>query len=154
VAGSGLHSVGQHILDVCNIVLARLPVTDVNDRYLTEWRTMPNAQAVPTLPVAPQHASRASNMTILNSFALSSSAKNLAADAPVIPEPTITMSASDGKSTVVRWPSRKSEGSLCQKEAVEFAVGRLAMLYLPILGYRLVDYSTSIPEYLHRDCKI
>lgn len=87
----------------------------------------------PTLPVAPQHASRASNITTLKSLARSSSAKNRAADAPVIPEPTITMSASDGRSTVVRCPSRKSEGSVCQKDAVESGGGRLAILALTIL---------------------
>lgn len=80
-----------------------------------------------TLPVAHQHASRASSITILRPFALASSAKNLAADAPVIPDPTITISASVGRSEVVRWPIRNSEGSLCQNEFVEFGVGRLAI---------------------------
>lgn len=37
------------------------------------------------------------------------------------------MSASAGRSGVVRWPRRKVEGSLCQNEAVESGVGRLAM---------------------------
>lgn len=87
--------------------------------------------ALRTLPVAHQHASRASSITIVNPFALVSSAKNLAADAPVIPEPTMMMSASVGRSGVVRWPRRNSEGSLCQNEAVESGVGRLAMS----LGY-------------------
>ncbi len=41
------------------------------------------------------------------------------------------MSASVGRSGVVRWPRRNSEGSLCQNEAVESGVGRLAMS----LGY-------------------
>ena len=67
-------------------------------------------------------------MTTLNPFALSSSAKNLAADAPVMPEPTMTTSASSGKVPDVRWPRRKSDGSLCQKEADDLGVGRLAML--------------------------
>lgn len=80
-----------------------------------------------TLPVAHQHASRASSITILRSLALVSSAKNLAADVPVMPEPTMTMSASAGRLGVVRWPRRNSEGSLCQNEAVESGVGRLAM---------------------------
>lgn len=80
-----------------------------------------------TLPVAHQHASRASSIMILNPFALTSSAKTLAADAPVIPEPTMIMSASVGRSEVVRWPRRNLEGSLCQNEAVESGVGRLAM---------------------------
>lgn len=62
---------------------------------------------------------------MLNPFVLSSSAKNLAAEAPVIPEPTITTSASDGSLSVVRWPSRNFEGSLCQNEAVDSGVGRL-----------------------------
>lgn len=85
-------------------------------------------QADPTLPVAPQQASRASSMTTLSPFDLLSSARNLAADAPVIPEPTMTTSASFGKATLVRCPSRNSEGSLCQKEAEDFSEGRLAML--------------------------
>ena len=80
-----------------------------------------------TLPVAHQHASRASSITILIPFALASSATNLAADVPVIPDPTITMSASFGRSGVVRWPMRNSEGSLCQNEFVDFGVGRLAI---------------------------
>ena len=80
-----------------------------------------------TLPVAPQHASRASSITILRSLALASSARNLAADVPVMPEPTMTMSASAGRSGVVRCPRRNSEGSLCQNEAVESGVGRLAI---------------------------
>ena len=67
-------------------------------------------------------------MTTLNPVALSSSAKNLAADAPVIPEPIMTTSDSSGKVLDVRWPSRKFEGSLCQKEADDSGVGRLAML--------------------------
>ena len=80
-----------------------------------------------TLPVAHQHASRASSITKLRPFALASSARNLAADAPVIPDPTITMSASVGRFEVVRWPIRNSEGSLCQNEFVDFGVGRLAI---------------------------
>lgn len=43
----------------------------------------------------------------------------------------MTMSASGGRSGVVRWPKRNSEGSVCQKEAVESDEGRLAMS----LGY-------------------
>ena len=82
-----------------------------------------------TLPVAHQHASLASSITTLNPFALSSSAKYLAAEAPVMPEPTITTSASEGRCGVVRWPRRKSEGSLCQNEDVDSVVGKLAMFY-------------------------
>ena len=80
-----------------------------------------------TLPVAHQHASRASSITILIPFALGSSAKYLAADAPVIPEPTMTTSASVGRYEVVRWPIRNFEGSLCQNEAVDSGLGRLTM---------------------------
>ena len=64
---------------------------------------------------------------MLRPFALASSAKNLAAEAPVMPEPTMTMSALSGSSEVVRWPKRNEDGSLCQKEAVDVGVGRLAM---------------------------
>ena len=88
------------------------------ERVLIAWHT---------LPVAHQHASRASSITILRSLALVSSARNLAADAPVIPDPTITMSASIGRSEVVRWPIKNSEGSLCQNEFVDFSVGKLAI---------------------------
>ena len=79
-----------------------------------------------TLPVAPQHASLASSTTMLLPFALSSSERNLAAEVPVMPLPTMTISASAGSSWVVRWPSRNSLGSLCQKELVDVGVGREA----------------------------
>ena len=78
-----------------------------------------------TRPVAPQHASLASSSTMLFPFALSSSERNRATDVPVIPLPTITMSASVGSSLVVRWPRRNSFGSVCQKELVDFSVGRV-----------------------------
>jgi hypothetical protein len=80
-----------------------------------------------TLPVAPQQASRASNSTMLFPFALSSAARYRAAELPVIPLPTMTISASDGRSSVVRWPSKNSFGSLCQNEAVDLGVGRVAL---------------------------
>ena len=80
-----------------------------------------------TLPVAHQHASLASSITTLSPFALSSSAKNLAAEAPVMPEPTMTISASEGRCGVVRWPKRNADGSLCQNEEVDSVVGKLAM---------------------------
>lgn len=79
-----------------------------------------------TLPVAPQHASLASNITMLFPRALSSSTRYLAAEVPVIPLPTMTMSASAGISVVVRWPRRNSFGSLCQNESVDLAVGSVA----------------------------
>jgi hypothetical protein len=77
-----------------------------------------------TLPVAPQQASLASSITTLFPLARSSSAKKRAMDDPVKPLPTITTSAVEGKSGVVRWPSRKVDGSECQKEDVEEGVGR------------------------------
>ena len=80
-----------------------------------------------TRPVAPQQASLASSIKICRSFERSSSARNRAADAPVIPLPTITTSALVGSSGVVRWPRRNRDGSLCQKEAVDFGDGRLAL---------------------------
>ena len=46
-----------------------------------------------------------------------------------MPEPTMTMSASEGRCEVVRWPRRKSEGSLCQNEDVDSVVGKLAIFY-------------------------
>jgi hypothetical protein len=58
--------------------------------------------------------------------ALLSSLRNLATDVPVIPVPTMTMSASAGSSSVVRCPSKNSFGSLCQNESVEVGVGREA----------------------------
>ena len=89
--------------------------------------------------MAHQHASRASSITILSAFALGSSAKNLAADAPVIPDPTIIMSASVGRSGVVRWPRRYLEGSECQNEAVDSADGKLAMPTDYVESYRKDD---------------
>jgi hypothetical protein len=59
-------------------------------------------------------------------LALSSSARYRAALAPVMPDPTMTMSASAGSASVVRWPSRNSLGSLCQKELEDVGVGRVA----------------------------
>lgn len=97
-------------------------------RSLKKPPSATNGKVRPTLPVAPQHASLASSITILRFFALSSSHRNLAADVPLMPEPMMTMSAFAGKSRVVRWPKRNFEGSLCQKEAVESRVGRLAIL--------------------------
>jgi len=58
-------------------------------------------------------------------FARSSSAKKRAIEEPVMPLPTITISAIDGRSYVVRCPRRNSDGSLCQNEAVEFGLGKL-----------------------------
>lgn len=59
-------------------------------------------------------------------FALSSSLKNRAADVPVMPVPTITISALEGSSSVVRWPSKNLFGSLCQNEFDDVGVGRVA----------------------------
>ena len=88
-----------------------------------------NDGIIHTLPVAHQHASRASSITIPSPLALISSARNLAADAPVMPEPIMTISASLGRLEVVRWPRRNWEGSLCQNEAVDSVVGRLAIAF-------------------------
>lgn len=92
-----------------------------------------HAWKIHTLPVAPQQASLASSSTMLLSFALSSSARNLAAEVPVIPLPTITISASAGSSSVVRCPMRNSFGSLCQKELVEAGVGSVARSCLMVI---------------------
>ena len=69
---------------------------------------------------------------MLRSLALASSARNRAADAPVMPEPTMTISAVGGSSGVVRCPRRNSDGSLCQNEAVDFSVGRPAILLIKL----------------------
>ena len=69
---------------------------------------------------------------MLRSLALASSAKNRAADAPVIPEPTMTISAVGGRFGVVRCPRRNSDGSLCQNEAVDFSEGRPAILSIKL----------------------
>jgi hypothetical protein len=72
-----------------------------------------------TLPVAPQHASLASSIRIrLFSPTSSSSAIHLAALAPVMPLPIITVSAYEGNAEVVLWPRRNSSGSACQKDFV------------------------------------
>lgn len=65
---------------------------------------------------------------MLRSLARASSDRNRAADAPVMPEPTMTTSAVGGRFGVVRCPRRNSDGSLCQNEAVDFSEGRPAML--------------------------
>jgi hypothetical protein len=87
-----------------------------------------------TLPVAPQHASLASSSTTDLPFALSSSERYLAAEVPVMPLPTITTSASAGRSSVVRWPSRNWLGSLCQNESDEVGVGRVARCCFMLVG--------------------
>ena len=79
-----------------------------------------------TRPVAPQHASLASSMTILSTLSFRSWFRWYAADAPDIPLPMITISAFVGREEVVRWPKRVLDGSLCQNDLVELAVGRLA----------------------------
>lgn len=94
-------------------------------------RLSPPLENLLTLPVAPQHASLASSITTFIPLALPSSAKNRAAEAPVIPDPTTTTSATDGNSGVVRCPSRNFEGSLCQNDAVDFSLGRPALLLEP-----------------------
>lgn len=67
-------------------------------------------------------------------FALPSSIKNLAADVPVIPLPTIMMSASEGSSAVVRCPKRNSFGSVCQKELLDSGVGNVERSCLILNG--------------------
>lgn len=41
-----------------------------------------------------------------------------------MPLPTMTISACEGSSEVVRWPKRKEDGSLCQNEELDSGVGR------------------------------
>lgn len=78
-----------------------------------------------TRPVAPQHASRASNInTPSPTNAGSSSSIHRTALAPVIPLPTMTVCAYLGSSSVVRWPSKKGSGSDSQKERVGLGEGR------------------------------
>ncbi|MAD85433.1 MAG: hypothetical protein CL912_20930 [Deltaproteobacteria bacterium] len=95
-----------------------------------------------TRPVAPQHASLASNITTFKFFPASSSRKKWAAEVPDSPLPTITRSASVGKDSVVRYPSRILEGWLCQNEFVELGVGRLAWpgrSLVPVMFSRLLN---------------
>jgi hypothetical protein len=86
-----------------------------------------------TLPVAPQHASRASNITTswgieaeLCSTPPSFSKRWRAMLAPVIPLPMITTSAEDGRPLVDLWPRSSGDGLVCQNESVDFGVGRPA----------------------------
>lgn len=44
---------------------------------------------------------------------------------PVMPVPTITTSAYLGRFRVERWPRRRLDGSLCQKDLEEASLGRL-----------------------------
>lgn len=84
-----------------------------------------------TLPVAPQHASLASSMTTSgrwpNEFVLAPPSPFRICRAmlePDIPLPIITTSAVAGNSLVDRWPRSSGDGSVCQKESVDFGVGR------------------------------
>ncbi len=85
-----------------------------------------DCEKILTRPVAPQHASLASNITIFRIFPRSSCLRKCAAQAPDIPLPMMTTSACVGRAAVVRCPKRILEGSLCQNDLVELAVGRLA----------------------------
>lgn len=85
-----------------------------------------NFRKILTRPVAPQHASLASNITIFRFFPRSSCRMKCAAQAPEIPLPMMTTSACVGRAAVVRCPRRILEGSLCQNDFVELAVGRRA----------------------------
>jgi len=67
-------------------------------------------------------------------LARASSLRNLAADVPVMPVPTITISASEGSFSVVRCPNKNSFGSLCQKEFVDVGVGREARGCFIVIG--------------------
>lgn len=75
-----------------------------------------------TRPVAPQHASRDSSITTPIPPVTNSRAANV----PVIPLPTTTTSAVDGRSSEVRWPSNFLDGSRCQYEWVLLGVGSSA----------------------------
>lgn len=77
------------------------------------------SQARLTRPVAPQHASRASSI----STPLPPATSSWAANVPVMPLPTTTRSAVDGRPSVVRWPSSFLHGSRCQYESVLLVVG-------------------------------
>lgn len=65
--------------------------------------------------------------------ALLSSLRYLAADVPVMPVPTMTISASAGSSSVVQCPRRNSFGSLCQNEFEYIGVGRVARACLMVV---------------------
>ena len=87
-----------------------------------------------TRPVAPEHASLASNITTLpsNPFPSCSSTpflRKCAAKAPVMPLPTITTSASLGSSSVDLCPFSLGDNSssLNQYDVVGFAEGRPAL---------------------------
>ena len=118
VVGNGRHSV-KKLLANCLTVTCVCGIL-----YGSHLRNL-DQTVVPqlTLPVAPQHASLASRSTTLFPLALSSSARYLAADVPVMPLPTMTISASAGSSSVVRCPIKNSLGSLCQKELLDAGVG-------------------------------
>jgi hypothetical protein len=120
-----------------SLEIPQLKLSHIGRYKICAWGTMAsillliqlefcNEERRRTRPVAPQHASLASNITILKSFPLSSCWRKRAALEPDIPLPIITTSASAGKEAVVRCPSRILEGSLCQNDLVDLAVGRLA----------------------------
>ena len=58
---------------------------------------------------------------------------------------TKSISFSVGSFGVVRWPMRKSEGSLCQNEAVDSGLGRLAMI-LNICFIKNEDHNVRCTE--------
>ncbi len=115
-----------------------------------------------TRPVAPQQASRASSIrTWLPCPTPSSPSKVQAAKAPAIPEPMITISAPAGRYFVVRCPKRVFEGSECQKEEVEFGVGRVARFVeldvesadVPVMmGVSCSSSSNSATSHRRRSC--
>ena len=77
-----------------------------------------------TRPVAPEQISRASRTTTLLIPLASSS---LAANTPVMPEPTTTTSARGGRDGVVRWFASGVGWVVCQKEQVGCGTGRVGM---------------------------
>lgn len=75
-----------------------------------------------TRPVAPQHASLASSINT----DLPPLTSSRAANAPVMPLPTTTMSAAAGSSCVVRCPNSVWDGSWCQYDLVLSVLGKSA----------------------------
>lgn len=64
-----------------------------------------------------------------------------------MPVPTTTISASVGRSSVVRCPFRNSLGSLCQNEFVEVGVGREAHGCFMVVEVELLPITYERSDY-------
>lgn len=110
-------------------------VLDVRLFCVRKWLLVRNLlKHKPLRPVAPEHASLASRMTIEGAWEgeefFMASRRWYAIEAPAYPAPIITMSASVGSEAVLRWLSNLSS-SVRQNGTVEFGTGNDMMVIIP-----------------------